>query len=104
MSDALIIFCTVPDAASGRRLADLLLDAKAAACVSLSAAVESHYVWQGKRECADEILLLIKTLSVNYPRVEELILRHHPYECPEIVAVGAQQVSPAYLAWLGHQS
>ncbi|MDR1303869.1 MAG: divalent-cation tolerance protein CutA [Verrucomicrobiales bacterium] len=100
MGEASIIFCTVPDADTGRRLADVLLNAKAAACVSLSAAVESHYVWQGKRETAGEVLLLIKTLTVNYARVEQLIRQHHPYECPEIVAVSVSRISPPYLAWL----
>ncbi|MDR2462898.1 MAG: divalent-cation tolerance protein CutA [Verrucomicrobiales bacterium] len=100
MSEAMIIFCTVPDADSGRRLADVLLSEKAAACVSLSAAVESHYVWQGKRETAAEVQLLIKTTAERYADVQRLILANHPYECPEIAAVSVEEISPAYLAWL----
>jgi len=100
MNDALILFCSVPDLESGRLLADVLLEEKAAACVSILPAVESHYVWQGKRETASELLLLIKTLEDKYLEAEELIRENHPYECPEIVAVNASQVAPAYLAWL----
>ncbi|MDR1192396.1 MAG: divalent-cation tolerance protein CutA [Verrucomicrobiales bacterium] len=100
MDAAIIIFCSVPDTDSGRRLADILLAEKAVACVSISAGVESHYVWRGKREVASERLLLIKTLADKYVAVEKLILQNHPYECPEIIAVSAEKISPSYSAWL----
>ncbi|MDR0534398.1 MAG: divalent-cation tolerance protein CutA [Verrucomicrobiales bacterium] len=100
MNDALLILCSVPDLQSGRLLADVLLEEKAAACVSILPGVESHYVWQGKREQSGELLLLVKTMEDKYLEAEELIRENHPYECPEILAISASQVSPAYLAWL----
>ncbi|MDD5261737.1 MAG: divalent-cation tolerance protein CutA [Methylacidiphilales bacterium] len=96
----ILVFCSVPDLETGRALADLLLKAKAAACVSILPGVESHYVWQGKREQAEERLLIIKATGSNYPRIEELLISNHPYECPEIVEVPAGRVAPKYRAWL----
>ena len=100
MNPAIIIFCSVPDLAAGRLLADVLLEEQAAACVSIIPGAESHYVWQGKREVANEQLLLVKAMEDKYMEIEELIKENHPYECPEIIAVSATQVSPEYLAWL----
>ena len=95
-----MVFCSVPDLETGRKLADILLREKAAACVSILPGVESQYVWQGKREKSAELLLLIKTLSVNYDRIEKILLAEHPYDCPEIVAVGMERVESGYHAWL----
>jgi periplasmic divalent cation tolerance protein len=100
MNEAMIIFCSVPDLATGRSLADVLLNEKAAACVAILPGVESHYVWQGKREATQEHLLLIKAMADQYPTIEALIKNQHPYECPEIIAVSAEKISPEYLAWL----
>jgi periplasmic divalent cation tolerance protein len=100
MNEAIIVFCSVPDLAAGRLLADILLEEKVAACVSILPGAESHYVWQGKREVANELVLLIKATDGKYMEIEELILENHPYECPEIVAVSVEKISPAYLAWL----
>ena len=98
---AILVFCSVPDMETGRKLADLLLNEKAAACVSIMPGVESHYNWQGKRERSTELLLLIKATAEQYKRIEGLIVSGHPYECPEIVAVPVTEGSPSYLAWLG---
>ena len=100
MTPALVILCAAPDIETARRLAGLLLDAQAAACVTILPGAESHYVWQGKREAAAEHLLLIKAVPEKYDAVEALILKNHPYDCPEIIALPAEKISPAYLAWL----
>ena len=75
MPEALLCLCTCPDAASARRLAGLLGEARLAACVNILPGLTSVYRWQGAVETADEVLLVIKTDAAHYPALEETLQR-----------------------------
>lgn len=81
-------------------MASRLLQKKIAACVNLIPSLESHYLWKGKREKAAEVLLVIKTQSVFYPRLEKAVKSLHPYSVPEIVALPIIKGSRNYLRWI----
>ena len=82
-----------------RGLAQALLEKHLASCVSLAPHLESHYWWQGKLETAAEVLLVIKSAEEQFEALVETIREHHSYECPEIVGVAPQAISPEYLEW-----
>ncbi len=96
----LVVFSTFPDEASARAAAGKLVEDGAAACVSILPGLTSVYRWQGKIEEASEVLLLIKTTRDAYPRLESGLKACHPYELPEILAVGAEVGLPDYLQWV----
>ena len=100
MRSTLIIYCTCPDAASARQLADGLVRDRLAACVSMISGVTSVYEWQGEVQHDAEQLLVIKTSKDRYPELEMAILERHPYELPEIIAVPIVQGLPDYLKWV----
>jgi periplasmic divalent cation tolerance protein len=58
------------------------------------------YWWEDKVERASETLLMIKTRSELFDRVEREISQLHPYEVPEIIAVQIVQGAKKYLTWL----
>ena len=95
-----LIFCTCPDRECAEKLATTLVDERLAACVSILPGILSIYRWEGKRETADETLLLIKSHSGAWPALEQRILQLHPYELPEIIAVPVENGLPAYLDWI----
>jgi uncharacterized protein involved in tolerance to divalent cations len=95
-----IVLTTVPTRAVGRKLSKELLKLQLAACVSLSAAIESFYVWKGKQENSREILCWIKTTSGKKKQVMNFLKREHPYEVPEIVALKPTDVDTSYLKWV----
>jgi periplasmic divalent cation tolerance protein len=64
----------------------------------------SVYRWQGAVETAAEVPVLIKTRRSLYPRVEQAIVRLHPYELPEVIAVTVTDGLPAYLEWVRAQT
>jgi periplasmic divalent cation tolerance protein len=99
-SDIQIIFCTVPDSETGRRIAERLVEYRHAACVNLLSGIESVYRWQGALQRDNEAVLMIKTRAADYPGVEATILELHPYELPEIIAVPLSGGLPAYLEWV----
>ena len=71
-----------------------------AACVNVLAACTSFYEWQGKSEKSVEIPVLIKSTAQKYSLLEACIMRHHPYELPEIISVPIDRGLPPYLAWV----
>lgn len=97
---AILVLTTVKTRPQARLLARRVLDARVAACASILPSAESHYNWQGKREKATECLILFKLPPASYPALYRLLVQHHPYECPEILALPALQGHFPYLQWL----
>ncbi|MFZ5523429.1 MAG: divalent-cation tolerance protein CutA [Pseudomonadota bacterium] len=104
MNEILLVITNLPDASSAARLAQQIIEARAAACVNQLAPCNSTYRWQGKIESANEVTLLIKTTRAAYPRLEKLISMAHPYELPEIIAVPVTAGLPAYLSWMDSET
>ena len=99
---ALLCLSTCPDTATARRIADALVDARLAACVSVLPGVHSTYRWEGAVERAEEVLLLIKTTRDALPALQARLPGLHPYELPELLAVEAAGL-PAYLDWIARE-
>ena len=97
---AYLVFCTCPDTASADALAQALVEARLAACVTRLPGARSVYRWKGAVEQADEVQLLIKTTADRYAAVRDAILARHPYELPEILAVEAATGLDRYLGWI----
>ena len=86
------------------RIATALVSDKAAACCNIIKDVRSIYSWQGKLEDDREVLLFIKTTSVSFPRVREIITRIHSYDVPEIIALPIIDGADDYLKWVAEQT
>jgi periplasmic divalent cation tolerance protein len=99
-SDVIVVYCTVPDTATGERLANQLVEYRLAACVTLIPGVTSVYRWQGQVENARESLLMIKARAGDYARLESAIRSQHPYELPEIITVPVNGGLAEYLDWV----
>ncbi|WP_374339522.1 divalent-cation tolerance protein CutA [Methyloversatilis sp.] len=99
MTDLLLVFTSLPDAASAQRIARALVEARHAACVSIGAPVRSVFVWQCAIEETTEIPLMIKTTVAAYGALESALRALHPYEVPEIIALPVDRGLPAYLQW-----
>ena len=95
---ALVICTAPPDRADG--LADQLLEHRLVACVNLIGPVVSRYVWQGRLERADEVLLLMKTRRDLVPELTARLREWHPYDVPEILEVPLRSGLDAYLGWV----
>jgi periplasmic divalent cation tolerance protein len=95
-----IVLSTCPDGDSARRIANILVEGRLAACVNILPGLRSVFRWEGKVESADETLLLIKTRQEQYAPLEAVLREHHPYELPEVLSVSIDSGLPAYLTWL----
>ena len=103
MTDALVVLCTVPTAAVAAGLAHALVEARLAACGNVVPGLRSIYRWQGKVEDEAEVLLVLKTTRERFPALRDELLRRHPYQVPEVLALPVEAGSAAYLEWLSAQ-
>jgi periplasmic divalent cation tolerance protein len=100
MADYIQVVTTTDSADLANRIAQTLLEGRAAACVQVLGPVRSRYWWEGKIEEAEEWVCMIKARSGDYDRIEALIGEAHPYEVPEILAFSVQRGSRRYLEWV----
>ena len=102
--EPLLVLTNVPDQATAEKLARMLIESHAAACVNVLPAGRSIYRWQGRVEQADEIPLMIKSTAASYAAVEKIVRAHHPYDVPELIAIPITHGLPAYLDWLAQET
>jgi periplasmic divalent cation tolerance protein len=76
------------------------VERRLAACVNILPGVTSLFRWAGKVDQAREALLMIKTPAHLFPRLRRAVLRVHPYDLPEAIAVPIVAGYPAYLRWV----
>ncbi|MEM2915366.1 MAG: divalent-cation tolerance protein CutA [Candidatus Bathyarchaeia archaeon] len=93
--------CETKDRAE--KIAEALVNRKAAGCVQIIGPVTSIYRWKGQIEKAEEWLCIIKTKSELYDEVEKIVIQNHTYETPEVILTPIIEGSKEYLKWLRNE-
>ncbi|KYK28727.1 MAG: hypothetical protein AYK23_05480 [Candidatus Proteinoplasmatales archaeon SG8-5] len=94
-----IIMTSCPNNESAEEIIEALLERNQAACIQITN-IDSYYRWQGRINLEQERLLLIKTRSILYQKVERTIKDNHPYRVPEIIMVPITAGSEDYFKWM----
>lgn len=94
-----LLLTTLPSRDDAVRIANLLIDEKLAACVQLLP-IESFYVWEGKTQNENELLVLIKTRTALFEAAIARIKSAHPYTVPQIVGTAFAAGFNPYLDWI----
>ncbi len=81
-----------------KRIADVLLNEKLVACCNILPA-ESMYWWEGKRDTAEEEVLMAKTVPAKQEKVINRVKEIHKYKVPCIMMFEGQ-VNEPYLKYL----
>ncbi|MFQ6109667.1 MAG: divalent-cation tolerance protein CutA [Candidatus Aminicenantales bacterium] len=104
MKEYILVLTTVPDKKTGETIAKKCVKDRMAACVTISGLCESHYRWKGDLVKEKEHILFIKTKASLFPGLKEKILKLHPYEVPEIIALPLSDGHPGYLDWIDEET
>lgn len=96
----IVVFVTASSDKEARKIADLLLSQRKAACINIISGVASSFWWKSKVDVAAESLLIIKTKASALPRLIDLVKATHSYEVPEIIAMPILGGNPDYLSWI----
>uniref|UniRef100_A0A914H1B3 Divalent-cation tolerance protein CutA n=1 Tax=Globodera rostochiensis TaxID=31243 RepID=A0A914H1B3_GLORO len=83
-----VVYVTVPSMEIGKRIAHELVRSRLAACVNIVPQLTSIYEWKGKE---------------RLEQLRELVMKLHPYEVPEFVALPVEYGSEPYLRWVSDQ-
>jgi periplasmic divalent cation tolerance protein len=90
----------IDDADRADAIVEGLLAEHLIACGQRLGPVRSRYWWEGRREQADEWLVLLKTRGELAPAVVAAVGAQHPYEVPEIVTLELVGGEARYLEWI----
>jgi len=101
-SELRIVICNCsPD--ESEELAEALVDESLAACVNILPPITSVYEWEGEAKSESEHTLIIKTMRTHWPYLRDRIAELHSYDCPEIIALDADNVWDAYEEWVSEE-
>ena len=95
----IIIYVTHEDKEQAIKVAEHIVKKKLAVCTNIFP-IESMYWWDDKIEHSPEYRLTLKTFDNLFPEIEEIVIREHPYDVPEIIAVAISHVSDSYKSWM----
>ena len=94
------VFMTASSGKEAEKIADALVDAKAAACVNIIPRVKSVYAWKGRKETSQEYLLIAKTSAGNFKRLKSMVKGLHSYDVPEIIGIPISCGNKEYTDWI----
>lgn len=95
-----VIFITAGTNEEARKVAEVLLKRRKAACVNIVPGVSSFFWWQGKLDSAQEILLIVKTRASLVNEIVSLVREVHSYDVPEVIALPIVGGNQDYLEWI----
>ena len=81
-----------------------LVAARLAACVNMFPGMISIFEWQGAREEANEVAMIIKTRAALVEAVLGETKRLHPYELPALLVLPTEGGSAEYCGWIVSQT
>jgi len=99
-SDPIVVLMTAASLDEAGRIADMLVEARLAACVQILPGIQSIYRWQGQVAHEREVLLLAKTASDRFDELVKPVTAIHSYKTPEIIALPIKAAAKPYLKWL----
>jgi periplasmic divalent cation tolerance protein len=94
-----IVYCAAPSRAVAERLAEGSVARRLAACANFWP-IRSVYWWGGAVERADEHALVFKTSPKKLGSLFRYVVRHHPYEVPDLFELQVPRVHEPFVRWL----
>ena len=99
-NEYIMILVTTKDKAQAKKMANALLDGKLIACANIVEHVHSLFVWQGKKDSAEECMLILKSKKNLFNKIVKTVKLLHSYEVPEIIALPIILGEKKYLSWI----
>jgi periplasmic divalent cation tolerance protein len=98
--EAAIVLVTFSSVEEARRVVNILVEERLAACANLFPGVESVYRWRGMVETCAEVAGILKTSAGCLDRLQARFMELHSYEVPEFLVLSPDAASEAYLNWI----
>ena len=99
-ADCVVVLCTFPTAAVAAAVGRELVEAGTCACVNVVPTIRSIYRWENEICDETEALAVIKTTAAGFEALRAQLVRAHPYDCPEVIALPILAGHQPYLDWV----
>ncbi len=100
----LVVLITCPDMKEARKISDILLNERLAACVNIISGANSYFWWAGKVHHAEEVLLMVKTKEKLLRKLVRTVKENHQYENPEVIALPIVGGSKEFTRWIEEET
>ncbi len=101
--EALILYTTWPSDESAKTAAQMLVDARLAACINLWPTT-SIYRFEGHTHTEGEVVMWIKTSRKTVQKTIDKIQAIHPYTNPCVLVLPVDGGASAFLAWIATET
>lgn len=98
-----LLYITVPTRTEAEHIARILLEEKRVACVNILPHIISLYIWEGKLEEAEEVVLIAKTSPEGTQAAMDRVAELHSYDCPCIMELSTGDVHSPFAKWVFSQ-
>lgn len=95
----ILLFLTCADDQEADTITATLLREKVVVCVK-KMPVSSSFLWQGKTDHAEEVLLVMESEQAKFKLVEKTVRWLHSYDMPVLVSVSIIQTSSGINKWI----
>lgn len=102
--EVILIYLTVPDKRTGKRIIQQLLKKKLVACGNMISPADSFFLWKGKLSSTKEAVVILKTARWKYKQTAGEIKKLHPYECPCILSLPVKDGFKPFLDWISEST
>jgi len=96
-----IVYITAKDMEEAKKIQDILVSEKLAACVNIIPEIKSCYWWKGEKEKANEVALIAKTKKDLIDKLTKKVKEIHSYDVPCIIALPIVGGNEDFLKWIG---
>lgn len=96
----IVIYATFETKEAAGAIARQIVEARLGACVNVLPSMTSYYLWEGKVENANEVVMIVKSIRLRQAALIEFIRRHHSYEEPAVLVLPVEGGSSSYIDWI----
>ncbi len=98
------VYVTFKNINEAKKIGNLVVKNKLAACVNVLPNIFSIYAWKNKLCNDKESSAIFKTTKSKVSKVIETIAKNHSYDCPSISAFPIEKIHPEFQKWIINQT
>lgn len=99
-----LIYIIAKDETEAKKIGDVALKYKLAACANIIPGIQSLFTWNEKKCCENETIVILKTKVSLVKQLTTLIKSEHSYDTPCIIALPIIGGNEDFLQWIENET